>query len=63
MIAVEVLQSGTSDAAGHLHRKLAMTLHIRVSGPRVLTVGTWLTYGSCTIVPIVFATDRSANSK
>lgn len=27
-----------------------------------LTVGTWLTYGSCTIVLIVCSTERSANS-
>lgn len=27
-----------------------------------LTVGIWLTYGSCTIVAIVFSTDRSPNS-
>ena len=60
MVAVEIREFFAAYTAGHLdivsidNIGLQSTLH---------TVGMWLTYGSCTIVPIVFATERFPNSK
>lgn len=60
VVSVEIRQR----SATHATSKLKCTLEricFRFS-EGVLTVGTWLTYGSCTIVLMVCSTDRSANS-
>ena len=61
VVGVEVRQARSSNAASDLeHGQLSRAV---TNDQETHTVGMWLTYGSCTIVDMVFGTERSANSK
>lgn len=62
VLSVEIRQRRSANTTGKLQGDVLSHWVMPHLDGRQLTVGTWLTYGSCTIVLIVCSTERSANS-